>query len=95
MSLQALWSLFVANPGYWTNALALFFALAGAWLLVATRLREQFGAARLAGARDMQAFEGEKVLQDEPTLRLNLFFYRFGYACMALALALSWGSTRV
>ena len=36
-------------PSLLLNAVALFFALAGSWLLVATRLREQRALARLAG----------------------------------------------
>ncbi|MBT1080993.1 hypothetical protein KJ045_18890, partial [Pseudomonas aeruginosa] len=32
---------------------------------------------------------------DEATLRINLFFYRFGTACLGLALLVSWASTRL
>ncbi len=41
MSLQYLWNLFSTYPAQVLNGLALFFALAGGWLLLATRLREQ------------------------------------------------------
>lgn len=35
MSLQALWALFLAHPAQAVNGLALFFGVAGAWLLLA------------------------------------------------------------
>ncbi|MGH8354966.1 MAG: hypothetical protein ACRERY_15780 [Pseudomonas sp.] len=95
MSLQALWSLFLAHPAQLTNALALFFALAGAWLLLATRLREQRGLARLAPESELEGVEAEASLADAPTLRLNRFFYHFGSACLATALVVSWASTRL
>lgn len=91
MSLQVLWSLFLAHPAQALNGLALFFAAAGAWLLLATRFREQRVVAHLAGGK----LDGDAVVLDEPTLRLNRFFYRFGALCLATALALSWASTRL
>jgi hypothetical protein len=92
MSLQALWSLFLAHPAQLVNWLALFFAIAGGWLLLATRVRERRVVAHLVAASKL---EGEAAVLDEPTLRLNRFFYRFGYLCLALALAVSWVSTRL
>ncbi len=94
MSLQMLWSLFVGQPAQALNGLALFFALAGAWLLLATRLREQRAVARLLVNGDADAMPEQACVFDEPTLRLNRFFYRFGYATLLLALTLSWASTR-
>ena len=47
MSLQVLWSLFLAHPAGAVNSLALFFAVAGAWLCLMTRVREQRGMARV------------------------------------------------
>lgn len=92
MTLQALWSLFLAHPAQLVNGLALFFAAAGAWLLLATRFREQRVLTQLAADSKL----GEPAaLGDEPTLRLNRFFYRFGYLCLMLALAVSWASTRL
>ncbi|HCG0973637.1 TPA: hypothetical protein NJF78_004406 [Pseudomonas aeruginosa] len=92
MSLQALWALFLAHPAQAVNGLALFFGVAGAWLLLATRARERRALARWAA-------EGEAgeaaLLMDEATLRINLFFYRFGTACLGLALLVSWASTRL
>ena len=95
MSLQALWSLFLAHPGLAANSLALFFAVAGAWLLLATRLREQRGLARLAAESQFDELAGQASLLTEATLRMNRFFYRFGYACLAIALAVSGISTKL
>jgi len=91
MSLQVLWSLFVAHPAGAVNSLALFFALAGAWLCLMTRLREQRGMARVMaqGALD------EAEVLDERTWRINRFFYRFSALCLGAALLLSWFSTRL
>ncbi|MBO3274951.1 hypothetical protein [Pseudomonas schmalbachii] len=90
MSLQALWNQFLADPGRILNDLALFFTLAGAWLLLATRRREQRATARLVPQNEAQA-----VALDESTARMNRFFYRFGYGCLMLALLVSWYSTRL
>lgn len=91
MSLHALYALFSSQPGRWLNLLALFFALAGAWLWLATRYRQQVAGAALA-------FDGELTAGaalDDATMRLNRFFYQFGCACLASALLLSWSSTQV
>ena len=37
----------------------------------------------------------EEPVLDWATLRMNRFFYRFGFACLAVALLVSWISTRV
>lgn len=94
MSLQVLWSLVVVHPAGALNALALFFALAGAWLWLMTRLREQRGQQRVL-AEGQLADLGEGGTADERTLRINRFFYRFGGCCLSVALALSWGSTQL
>ena len=91
MSLHVLWSLFLAHPAAVVNSLAVFFALAGAWLCLMTRLREQRGIARVLAQGGMDASD----LQEERTLRINRFFYRFGAICLALALLISWFSTRL
>ena len=95
MSLQALWSLYLAHPAGWVNGLALFFSVAGSWLLLATQLRQQRAVARLIaeGEMDEVAIDGPPL--GESRQRLNRFFYRFGYACLGLALGLSWVSTRL
>ncbi|HEY1028661.1 MAG TPA: hypothetical protein VGE28_13680 [Pseudomonas sp.] len=90
MSLQVLWSLLLAHPAGAVNALALFFAVAGAWLCLMTRLREQRGEGRvLAHGLD------DAEVAEERTLRINRFFYRFGAFCLSGALVLSWFSTRL
>ena len=91
MSLQMLWSLFLAHPAGAVNSLALFFALAGAWLCLMTRLREQRGMARVLAQGELDDSEA----QDERTVRINRFFYRFGAICLGAALLLSWLSTRL
>lgn len=95
MSLQALWLLIEGQPGQWLNGLALFFVLTGAWLLLATRLREQRALARQLAGNQLNDLADEAYALDEPTLRLNQFFYRFGYACLVSALLLSWLSTQL
>lgn len=93
MSLQMLWSLFLAYPAVLLNSLALFFGMAGAWLWLMTRLREQRGVARLL-AQDGANAEVASAF-DERTLRINRFFYRFGSVCLVAALLISWMSTQL
>ncbi|QNH07686.1 hypothetical protein HNQ27_09515 [Pseudomonas sp. B11D7D] len=90
MSLQVLWSLFLAHPAGALNSLALFFALAGAWLCLMTRMREQRGMARVLAQGGLDEIE-----VDERTQRINRFFYRFGSLCLGTALLLSWFSTQL
>lgn len=91
MSLQALYAWVLSHPALSLNGLALFFALAGSWLLIATRVRVQRAGLRLAGLADELEGEAECAL-DEPTRRLNRFFYGFAFATLALALLLSFCS---
>jgi hypothetical protein len=42
-----------------------------------------------------QTSPSQEPTLDWATLRMNRFFYRFGFACMALALLVSWISTKV
>ncbi|GAC1032547.1 hypothetical protein thsps21_33750 [Pseudomonas sp. No.21] len=95
MSLQDLWSAYLVHPHQVVNALALFFALVGAWLLVATRLREQRVAGRLAADSELEDVAQPTLMPDESTLRLNRFFYAFGYFSLAVALGVSWASTQL
>lgn len=92
MSLQTIFTVFIAHPGRSLNVLALFFACAGAWLLLATRRRVMLAVARLDAPRDDQR---EAIIDGGPSLRVNRFFYQFGFACLAIALLLSWDSTRL
>lgn len=91
MSLQAFYALFNARPGLWLNLLALFLAQAGAWLLLATRQREMEAVGSLAMDN---AGNPVAAPEDEPTQRLNRFFYQFGFGCLACGLLLSWLSTQ-
>jgi len=92
MSLH-LMTLFTAHPAKLINLLALLFAFPGSWLLHATRRRELRAQASLAAQRQTRPSDEPTV--DWATLRMNRFFYRFGFACLGLALLVSWISTRV
>ncbi|WP_460140917.1 hypothetical protein [Pseudomonas sp. S2_E01] len=92
MSLH-LMTLLTAHPAKLINVLALLFACPGSWLLHATRRRELRAQASLVAQR--QSRPSEEPIMDWATLRMNRFFYRFGFACLGLALLVSWISTRV
>ncbi|MGE7965672.1 hypothetical protein ABH909_001666 [Pseudomonas sp. BS3782 TE3695] len=92
MSLQLI-SLLTAHPAKLINLLALLFAFPGSWLLHATRRREQRALASIEAQR--QSRPNEEPTLDWATLRMNRFFYRFGFACLGMALLVSWISTRV
>lgn len=67
------------------NAMALFYAVAGSWLWIATQLRE-------ARASAMLATSPAEMTQDAPqpaTQRANRMFYMVGGVCLALALLLT------
>ncbi|MOA03589.1 hypothetical protein D3C78_1231010 [compost metagenome] len=87
-------SLFAAHPAKLINLLALLFACPGGWVLHATRRREQRARACLE-ARNRDGNERFEALLDLATQRMNRFFYRFGFGCLALALLVSWISTQV
>ncbi|MEZ1318919.1 hypothetical protein QIW53_23115 [Pseudomonas fluorescens] len=92
MSLH-LMTLFTAHPAKLINLLALLFAFPGSWLLHATRRRELRAQASLAAQRQSRPSDEPSI--DWATVRMNRFFYRFGFACLGLALLVSWISTRV
>ena len=92
MSLH-LMTLFTAHPAKLVNLLALLLAFPGSWLLHATRRREQRAMATMVAQR--QSEPNVEPTLDLATLRMNRFFYRFGFACLGLALLVSWISTRV
>jgi len=93
MSLQLL-ALFANHPAKLVNLLALLFACPGGWVLHATRRREQRARACLE-ARNRDGNERFEALLDLATQRMNRFFYRFGFGCLALALLVSWISTQI
>ncbi|MFC0712109.1 hypothetical protein [Azorhizophilus paspali] len=82
------------SPSLLLNGAALLFAIAGSWLLLATRLREQRALARLVGERELDDEERTWALE-AATVQINRFFYRFGAGTLLLALLLSWSSTRL
>ena len=92
MSLHVL-SLFAAHPAKLINLLALLFACPGGWVLHATRRRELRARACLE-TRNRDGNERFEALLDLATQRMNRFFYRFGFGCLALALLVSWISTQ-
>ncbi|CAH0275110.1 hypothetical protein E3Z27_23520 [Pseudomonas mediterranea] len=93
MSLH-LFSLFAAHPAKLINLLALLFACPGGWVLHATRRRELRARVSLQ-TRSGNGEERFEALLDLATQRMNRFFYRFGFGCLALALLVSWISTQI
>ena len=94
MSLHLI-SLFTNHPAKLINLLALLLAFPGSWLLHATRRREQRALAILETQSQNRRIDEPTLMLDGATLRMNRFFYIFGFACMALALLVSWISTQV
>lgn len=92
MSLQSLWSFFSTNPAWVINALALFFCVAGGWLLVATGLREQFARAELSGSSAADGSLQSLRVDAGKGAALNRFFYGFGGVSLAFGLMLSLAS---
>lgn len=93
MSLQLLWSWCLSYPSQVVNGLALFFALAGGWLLLATRRRAQRAASRLLLDGESSTLDEVDLAGDAQVERLNRFFYSFGSLSLLAALLLSWLST--
>lgn len=77
------------------NALALLVACPGAGLLFITRLREQRAMARLAAQSEERAIDQPMLFLDVRTERANRLAYRVGYACLGLALLISYLSTHL
>ncbi|MHC8399214.1 hypothetical protein ACYZTX_06945 [Pseudomonas sp. MDT1-17] len=94
MSLHLI-SLFTNHPAKLINLLALLVAFPGGWLLHATRRREQRAQAILEAQSQSRRIDEPTLMLDGATLRMNRFFYRFGFACLGVALLVSWISTRV
>jgi len=69
------------------NSMALLIAVGGAWLLLATRWRQQLAVntSYLAGS-SAQAVEQVRTLA---TQRIDRFFYCFGFSSLGLAWLLS------
>ena len=93
MSLHLI-SLFTNHPAKLINLFALLLAFPGSWLLHATRRREQRARASLQALSQSRRIDEPTLMLDGATLRMNRFFYGFGFACLGLALLVSWISTR-
>lgn len=79
----------LANLASVLNAMALLMALSGAWLLLATRWRQQLAAKVLRPADT--ACPAINLSRAQADVRINRFFYRVGFASLALAWLLSTG----
>ncbi|MGE1156669.1 hypothetical protein [Pseudomonas kitaguniensis] len=72
------------------NALALLVACLGAALLFVTRLREQRAMAELTAQSEERAIDQPMLFLDVRTERAHRLAYRVGFACLGLALVVSW-----
>ena len=77
------------------NVVALAVACPGAALLFITRLREQRAMADLAAQGEDRAIDQPMLFLDVRTERAHRLAYRIGFACLGLALTISWLSTRL
>lgn len=87
---QAAWLFYMDNSALVLNSLALFYALCGTWLVVATQLR---------AARTMRLVSNSAgVLEDELPIgmqRSNRLFVLVGCVCLGLGLLLSLASSLI
>lgn len=83
-ALQAAWMHYLSNPSLVLNGLALFYALAGSWLWIATQLRSSRAQVRMATSP-----ASVETLSSTATQWVNRLFYAVGGACLGLALLLS------
>lgn len=88
--LQAAWLYYLENPALVLNGLALFFAVNGSWLWIATQLRSSLGRQRLATLPPSESELGFNRDQ-----RINRLFYSVGAVCLGLATLLSLTSTQL
>ena len=89
MSLHWLWVHGLTSPAQALNALALFLAVAGGWLWIATRVREMRLPNSVLQANAERIEAAPELLLEARTQRINRFFYRFGAACLLGSLLLS------
>ncbi|WP_455824505.1 hypothetical protein [Pseudomonas graminis] len=85
----------MALPALLINVVALSVACPGAALLFLTRLREQRAMADLAAQSEERAIDQPMLFLDVRTERAHRAAYRIGFACLGLALAISWLSTHL
>ncbi|MFJ4348344.1 hypothetical protein [Pseudomonas sp. NPDC089401] len=86
MSLQVLWGFLSAHPTKLINLLALLLTCPGGLLLQSARRREVITRESLAV---------DEGLVDAFDQRVPRYYYILGFACLAMALLLSWFSTWV
>ena len=84
----------MALPALLRNVVALAVACPGAALLLLTRLREQRARADLTAQGEDGVIDQPMLFLDVRTERAHRLAYRTGFACLGLALAISWLSTR-
>ena len=85
----------MALPALLINAVALLVACPGAALLFIPRLREQRALADLTAQSEDRAIDQPMLFLDVRTERSHRLAYRVGFACLGLALAVSWLSTHL
>ncbi|TFF10026.1 hypothetical protein EXW72_12000 [Pseudomonas sp. BCA14] len=85
----------MALPALLINVAALLVACPGAALLFITRLRSQRAMADLTARSEERAVDQPMLFLDVRTERAYRFAYRVGFACLGLALAISWLSTHL
>lgn len=88
--LQAAWVFYSHNSALVVNALGLFYALSGSWLLIATRIRSSRSTNALATSPTTPG-----QLPAPATQRINRMFNRVGTLCLAGGLLLSLISTQL
>lgn len=88
--LQAAWMFYLHKPALVINALGLFYALSGSWLLLATQIRTRRSISQLATS---PAAISEALTA--ATQRASRLFNRVGSTCLGAGLLLSLISTQV
>lgn len=87
---QAAWLYYLSNPALVINGLALFYGVAGSWLIFVSQWRSGSSAAQLTAGASAGLDDGA-VLNS----RVSRMFGRIGLGCLALAMLLSLLSTLV
>lgn len=86
-AMHSAWIYYLNNPAWVVNALALFYALSGSWLVLATQYRNR---------RPLLPATSPAHAGCSPTKHgANRLFYRIAAVCLALGLLLSLISTRL
>ncbi len=92
-ALQSAWIYYLNHPALVINALALFYALSGAWLIFATQYRSRRTIFAVSPASNVGTPPMPET--DAATQRINRMFYAVATACLGLAMLLSLISTVV